>query len=107
MKRLQEQSDDGAARPVGGGDYFVVSGDCCTWYVSTEMARFIEACLDVVPPPRWVKFVDLTGARIRLRARLIDSISQCTAEQRASERAFHRGLNQERKADRSWDDDDD
>jgi hypothetical protein len=50
--------------------------------------------------------VDLTGARIRLRTRLIEFIGQSTADQRASERAFHRTLNQERKADRSWDDDD-
>ena len=106
MKRLQEQSDEGAAQPAGG-DYFVVSGDCDTWYVSTEMARLIEACLDAEPAPRWVRFVDLTGARIRLRSRLIESISQSTADQRASERAFHRTLNRERKADRSWDDDDD
>jgi hypothetical protein len=106
MKRLQEQFEEDAAKPAGG-DYFVVSGDCCTWYVSTEMARFIEACLDTESSPRWVRFVDLTGARIRLRARLIESISQSTADQRASDRAFHRTLNRERKADRSWDDDDD
>jgi hypothetical protein len=86
-------------------DHFVVSADCSAWYVSTEMARFIEACLEADPAPRWVKFVDLTGARIRLRARLIESISQSTAEQRASERAFHRRLRRERKADRSYDDD--
>ena len=105
MNRLQEQSQEGAAKPEAG-DYFVVCTDCCTWQVSTEMARFIEACLDAESCPKWVKFVDLTGARVRLRTRLIESIGQSTADQRASERAFHRTLNQERKADRSWDDDD-
>jgi hypothetical protein len=69
------------------------------------MARFIEACLEADPAPRWVKFVDLTGARIRLRARLIDSISQSTAEQRASERALQRRLRREWRADRSYGDD--
>jgi hypothetical protein len=106
MKRLQEQFEDGAARPAAG-DYFVVSGDGGTWCVSTEMARLIEAHLDAEPVARWVKFVDLTGSRVRLRTRLIESITQCTADQRASERAFHRTLNRERKADRSWEDDDD
>jgi hypothetical protein len=86
-------------------DHFVVSADCSTWCVSTEMARFIEACLEADPAPRWVKFVDLTGARIRLRARLIDSISQSTAEQRASERALQRRLRREWRADRSYGDD--
>ena len=86
-------------------DLFVVSADCTAWYVSTEMARFIEACLEADPAPRWVKFVDLTGASIRLRARLIESISQSTAEQRASERALDRRLRRERKGDRSYDDD--
>ena len=104
MKRSQEQFE-GAAKPTGG-DYFVVSGDCCSWCVSTEMARLIEAYLDAEPPARWVKFVDLTGARIRLRARQIQSITQSTADQRSWRRAFHRTLDRERKADRSWDDDD-
>ncbi|MGH7518800.1 MAG: hypothetical protein ACREOC_15270 [Gemmatimonadales bacterium] len=105
MNRLQEPFEDGAARPAVG-DYFVVSGDCCTWYVSTTMARVIEQSLDGRARPKWVTFVDLTGARIRLRARQIEYIGQCTAEQRAAERAFFRSLNQERKADRSWEDDD-
>ena len=101
-----EQFQDGAAKPTAG-DYFLVSGDCCTWCVSTEMARLIEAHLDAEPPARWVRFVDLTGARIRLRTRLIESITQSAADQRASRRAFHRLLDRERKADRAWDDDDD
>lgn len=104
MNRLQEPFEDGAARPAG--DYFVVSGDCCTWYVSAAMARFIEQCLDAEPRPRWVKFVDLTGARVRLRTRQIEYVCQCTTEQRAVERAFFRSLRQERKADRSWEEDD-
>lgn len=103
MKQLQE-FEEGAARPAGG-DHFIVSAECCAWYVSTEMARFIEACLEAEPAPKWVKFVDLTGARIRLRTRLIDCISQSTAEQRAADRAYCRELTRERKADRSYDDD--
>lgn len=67
MNRLQEQPEP--ERKPAGGDYFVVSTQCCTWYVSTEMARHIEASLD-------------------------------------AEREFFRTLRQERRADRSWDDDD-
>ena len=105
MNRLQEPFEDGAARP-DAGEYFVVSGDCGIWYVSTEMVRHIEACLDAVPRPRWVKFVDLSGARVRVRTRQIDYLYQCTADQRAAERTFFRALDQERKADRRWEEDD-
>lgn len=68
------------------------------------MARRVEACLDEVPPPAWVTFVDVTGAPVRLRARLITHVCQCTNEQRALERTFHRGRRRERKEDREWDD---
>ena len=57
------------------------------------------------PSARVSEFVDLTGARIRIRTRLIDCIFQSTTEQRASERAFHRALDRERKSDHSDDDD--
>jgi hypothetical protein len=102
MPRTDEQFEEGAARPRAV-DHFVVVADECAWFVSTEMARFIEACLETEPCPRWVTFVDLTGARIRLRARLIESVQQSTAEQRAAQRAFYRALERERKADRSYD----
>jgi hypothetical protein len=88
-------------------DYFVIGGQHMEWYVSREMARHVEACLDQVPPVRWVTFVDLKGARVRLRARLITHVEQCTVEQRMLGRAFHRRERQERQADRDWDDDDD
>jgi hypothetical protein len=101
MQRMEEQFQEGADRPRAA-DHFVVVADDCAWLVSTEMARFIEACLEAEPPPRWVKFVDLTGSRVRVRARLIDAIHQSTADQRAAERAFHRALERERKADRSY-----
>jgi hypothetical protein len=104
MNRLQQQSEP-EERRNGAGDYFVVSGNSGVWYVSTEMARFIEASLDAVPPARWIKFVDLAGAHVCLRGRDIGCVYQCTAEQREAERAFSRALNQERKADRSWDED--
>jgi hypothetical protein len=62
--------------------------------------------VDAETQPRWVSFVDLKGSRLRVRTRDINYIGQCTAEQRAADRAFNRSLSQERKADRSWDEDD-
>jgi hypothetical protein len=43
-----------------------VSTRSADWYVSTVMTRAIEECLDAEPQPRWVTFVDLTGARARM-----------------------------------------
>lgn len=88
-------------RPIGV-DHFVVSAKSATWYVSTEMARHIEACLDVVHHQTWVSFVDLSGSRVRLRSVEVEYLAQSTADQRAAERAFHRTLSRERKAERDW-----
>jgi hypothetical protein len=104
MNSLREESGPEAVEPHAG-DYFIVSGDCGTWLVSTEMARFIESILDARPRARWVKFVDLAGSRVRVRTRLIEYICQCSAEQRASDRALSRALKRERKADRTWEED--
>jgi hypothetical protein len=86
-------------------DYFLVAARFELWYVSREMAQAIEASLSETPAPRWVMFVDLTGARIRVRARLIEYIYQCTAEQRSLARAFYRARKAERKAETDWDED--
>jgi hypothetical protein len=93
-----------APRQSGAADYFVVSCNNSTWYVSTEMARFIEECLDTRKPAKWVKFVDLIGSRVRLRTREIQYIVQCTADQRATEREFFRTMRKESADDRDWND---
>jgi len=87
-------------------DYFLVVAHYADWFVSREMAQAIEASLTQMPAPQWVIFVDLTGARVRVRTRLIEYIYQCTAEQRALARAFHRARKAERKAETDWDEDD-
>src|SRR3954462_14150028 len=98
MTRLEETSQHGAAQP-SAGDFFVVSADCSTWYVSTTMARFIEQELVRVPQPKWVAFVDLVGSRVLLSTRKIDCVYQSSAPQRQAERALLRLLKQERKSD--------
>lgn len=81
------------------GDFFVVSTEWDTWCVSTDMARHIDACLDADPLPRWVMFVDVTGARVRVRADSIESLSQRSVEQRAVGRRFERLARDERHRD--------
>jgi hypothetical protein len=101
MNRLRQEEEQEAPRPTGL-DHFVVSAKSATWYVSTEMARHIEACLDVEHHQGWISFVDLSGARVRLRSLEIEYLAQSTTEQRAAERSFHRALSRERKAERGW-----
>jgi hypothetical protein len=92
-------------RPDVPADYFVVVTETWNWYISREMAQAVEAMLDETPSPRWVMFVDLTGARVRIRARLVQCVFQCTAEQRELDRAFWRARKAERKTDKDWEED--
>jgi len=105
MNRLRQEEEQEAPRPTGL-DHFVVSAKSAAWYVSTEMARHIEACLEVEHHQGWISFVDLSSARVRLRSVEIEYLAQSTAEQRAAERSFHRALSRERKAERGWREDD-
>lgn len=104
MHGLKEEPEPEAVKP-DAGDYFIVSGENSTWYVSTEMARFLDTMLDAEPRVRWIKFVDLSGSRVRLTVRQIEYICQSTVDQRALDREFSRTLTRERKRDRSWGED--
>ena len=61
-------------------NHFIVHTMLNSWWVSTEMARHIERALDVRRPARWVTFVDVTGARVRLLAEAIYCVELCSAE---------------------------
>jgi hypothetical protein len=69
-------------------DYHVVVLRQCSYLVSTAMARHIECELDRWPRPRWITFVDLAGARYRVRAEAIESLEQSTPESRELWRRF-------------------
>jgi hypothetical protein len=89
-----------------GVDHFVLDTRANCWNISTVMARHVERCLDAEPRPAWITFVDLTGARIRIRSQDVESLAQSTADQRAAGRALHRGWNKESRNDPDWADDD-
>ncbi len=84
------------------GSYFAVDTHNDRWLVSVVMARHIERRLDRWPVPVWVSFVDLFGARIRIRAGLIQSLTQSTGEQRAASGELSRRLARER-GQSEWD----
>jgi hypothetical protein len=98
-----EQRFERPGQPKPPADYFLVVARFEEWYISREMVQAIEASLNQTPAPQWVTFVDLTGARVRVRTRLIEYIYQCTAEQRALARAFHRARKAEHQAENDWD----
>ena len=84
-------------------DYFVVDiGSFSSWMISREMAAFVERELDRWPRPTSIKFVDVAGARVRLRSELIRSVRQSSAEIRGEYRRFSRERDEESK-DESWD----
>ena len=105
MNRLKEYLEDGAPEPPAG-EYFVITGDCGSYYVSRETATRVARDLDRLWVPRWLSFTDIVGSRIRVLSRRVDAIFESTAEQRTAERSFHRARKLEEKADRRpWEDD--
>jgi hypothetical protein len=87
------------------GDFYVVAGEYFTAAVTRETAERIEAVLDRKTVPKWVEFHDRVGSRFRVRTRLIRTIIESTAEQRAADRRYERARQREEKEDRRpWDD---
>ncbi len=75
--------------------YHVVVTQQGHYIVSTIMARHIEEQLDRWPRPRWITFVDVAGARLRIRARLIEGLEQSSVETRALWRLWRKQREQE------------
>ena len=105
MNRLREYFEE-PPEPERQDDYFEIESHDDTFAVSRETAIEIERRLDQRPTPRWIVFHDLVGARHRVLASHIRSISESTAAQRAAGREFNRARRLEEKQDRRpWEDD--
>ncbi len=98
--RAQRQPEPGQA----AADYFVLATRDTHWWISTAMARAVEAELVNETGVRWLTFVDLTGARVRVRADQVVYLSQYFAENRTAERRVCAALRREAKADEGYDD---
>jgi len=102
MNRIRAYLEEPEER-VPGGDYFVVSGACGTFYVTAETARAVERALDRVWGRRWLVFRDLAGSRIRVLRRQVQGVYESTVVQRRKDRAFYRALQEESETDsRPW-----
>jgi len=87
------------------GDYFVLDTRGEWYYVDGDTAARVSRALDRRWPAPWVKFVDLTGARVWLRTSHIEGIRESTEHQRARDREFQYLRRKEERGDRRWDDD--
>jgi hypothetical protein len=88
-------------------DYWVVEGDVGWFYVTRETAQRVARLLGCIIAPRWLAFVDLFGAEVRVRSRDIARIGECTGPQRSAKRSFQRARRREEKEARHpWEDDD-
>ena len=63
-------------------EYFLLEAQQAQWMLSTDAARVVERQMDRWPRPRWVRFVDILGARVRVRTDTIRWLQQCTPETR-------------------------
>ena len=106
MNRLGQYFEEPASDEPAG-DYYTVATEWESFPVSQAVANDVERALELASHSGWIVFRDLTGARHRLRARLIERVSECMSAQRAARRAFNRERRREAKADRQpWEDED-
>jgi hypothetical protein len=80
-------------------DHHIVATTQFNYIVSTVMARHIERELDRKPRRQWVKFVDVSGARVRIRTSVIEGIEQSSLESRE---LWRRWREQRRKEEPSF-----
>lgn len=106
MNRLKEFFEEPGDR-ASPGDYYTVETQCDSFVVTQAVAEGVVRALAAAPLAGWIVFTDHTGARHRVRVRLIQRVSEYTEAQRAVRRAFYRELRREAKADREpWEDED-
>lgn len=104
MDALKQDREEPREAP-GAGDFFIVAASAGTWYVSAESAARLGSALDRRLRPRWIKFVDMYGARVWLRTETVDAVYESSEPIRARGREFHYHWRQEEQTDRRWDED--
>ena len=85
-------------------EYFVLTGGG-RWIISRETACDIERALRRWPRPRWIRFVDISGATVRMKTAWIGYLQQSTPESRELNRRFQQERRKEEQDERDWNDD--
>ena len=97
--RDRRHGETSSPTPCVPGEYYELRGEFCTWQISVETAVRIGEQLDRRWRPRWIKFVDLHGARVWVRTDFIFHLTESTGRQRFREREHNFMLSQERQAE--------
>ena len=97
---MEEQEQSQAPRY---SEYFVLETSAGSWSISRRMAEFIESELDRWPRRRWIRFIDLTGATVRVRLELIRVLRQSSPDIRNEWRRFKEERKREETPDEPWD----
>jgi len=104
MTQSPEQSQEPERLNPRYPEYFVLATVEGDWMLSREMARFVERELERWRRPRWIRFVDILGARVRVRTDVIRALRQSSQEIRAEWRRFKDERQKESKDEPSdWD----
>ena len=77
------------------GDFYEIRSEFRSWHVSTETAVRISRELERRWRPRWIKFVDLHGARVWVRGDTVFHLAESTGLQRMQETDFDFALRRE------------
>jgi len=75
-------------------EYFVVTGGG-RWVISREAAREIERAMQRWPRPRWIRFVTVAGATVRIKLAWLGYLELSTPESRELMRRFNRERQEE------------
>jgi hypothetical protein len=81
------------------GSYYEIRAEFQSWDISVETAVRIGEQLERRWRPRWIKFVDLHGARVWVRGNTVFHLAESTELQRVRQRDFNFMLSRERSAD--------
>ena len=100
VQRNEENRQERERLTVWYPEYFVVYTGIGSYLVSRETARQIERALARPRLRRWVRFVDVSGAAIRLQTALVRSLEQSTPETRELARRMSRERSEEHEDER-------
>jgi hypothetical protein len=102
MSRVRGYADEPEER-ARAPDYWLVRTASVYYFVSADVAAQILKQLGRrIWRPRWLRFVDLSGARIAVPTRSVLEVGEATAAQRAFDRALMKALAEEAEEPRPW-----
>jgi hypothetical protein len=102
LSRVRGYADEPEER-ARAPDYWLVRTASVYYFVSADVAaQLLKQLGRRIWRPRWLRFVDLSGARIAVPTRSVLEVGEATAAQRAFDRALMKALAEEAEEPRPW-----